>query len=242
VVPARKRQIAALLAAALLAGCAGTAPPPAIHNVACSTAPRATTTPDAAVLLSEEFAAPAASRMQQQHTPHARYAIEGGAYRIDVERPGLLAWSLLEPAYRNVRIEAEATLIAGAATSASSLIFRYHDANNFYLFNVAHNGYYNLERFANGTHTVLIDWTHSSAIVRLPTTTPTPTGPPPVVRNTLRVDLRDDHIALAVNGTPLDHTLDDTLPRGRAGLAVNTTPHGPAVVCFDNLTITAVDP
>jgi hypothetical protein len=235
------RWLAGLLLAILLGGCAS-APPPASHTAA-SCRPRAAApaaAPGAVVLLHEEFTDPAASRMQQQHTPYVRYAVESGAYRIAVEQPELLAWSLLEPSYENVRIEAEATLIAGAPTSASSLIFRYHDANNFYLFNVAHNGYYSLERFAHGTHTVLIDWTHSNAIARLPTATPTPGAPPPMAHNTLRVELRDDHIALAVNGTPLDHTLDDTLRRGQVALAVNTATHGPAVVCFDRLTITAV--
>jgi hypothetical protein len=238
VVPLRWR--ASLLIAALLGGCAG-ASPPAIHTTACS--PRAaaapTAAPGAAVLLREEFADPAASPMQQQHTAHVRYTLEGGAYRIAVERAELLAWSLLEPAYENVRIEAEATLIAGAATSASSLIFRYHDANNFYLFNVAHNGYYSLERFTDGAHTVLIDWTHSSAIARLPDAPPG--SPPPTAHNTLRVEMRDDYIALAVNGTPLDHTLDDTFRRGQVALAVNTSEHGPAVVCFERLTIMATD-
>jgi hypothetical protein len=228
-----------LLAAAILGGCMGAAPAPALNSAACTSIPYTAATPAAPVLLREDFARPAASRMQQRHMPHARYAIEGGAYRIAVERSGLLAWSLLEPAYENVRIEADTILIAGAATSASSLIFRYHDANNFYLFNVAHNGYYSLERFANGTHTMLIDWTHSSAIARLPEATPTPDAPPPAAHNTLRVELRDDYIALAVNGTLLDHTLDDTLRRGQVALAVNTSAHGPAVVCFDNLTILA---
>jgi hypothetical protein len=55
------------------------------------------------------------------------------------------------------------------------------------------------------------------------------------------VELHNDYIALAVNGTPLDHTLDNTFRRGQVALAVNTSEHGPAVVCFERLTITATD-
>jgi hypothetical protein len=193
------------------------------------------------VLLHEDFANPTASSLHQRAMRHVDYTFEGGAYRIAVEQPGLLAWSLFEPIYTNAIIEAEAALIAGAPTSASSLLFRYHDADNFYLFSVAHNGYYRLERLTNGTSTVLIDWTYSDAIVRLPTATPAPNTPPPA-HNTLRVELRDNYIALAVNGTPLDHTLDDTVRAGKVALAANTSPHGPAVICFRRLTITAAEP
>jgi hypothetical protein len=106
------------------------------------------------------------------------------------------------------------------------LLVRYQNERNFYLFNVAANGFYNLERFDNGTWQTIINWTPSSAIRG--------EGQP----NTLRVVTSDDRIGLFVNGIWLEEARDRAFASGQVGLAVKTFERGGATVTFTDLLIT----
>lgn len=204
--------------------------------------------PPPAILLHSDFSAAEGSGLHVSEGENVTYALMDGAYLVAVQQPSFLVWSLIEGEYRhvtNITLEVMAVLVDGASTTASGLIFRYQDDNNFYRFNVATNGFYNLELMSHGTLSVLVDWTPSQAIrqIRVGTKHTTQSSPLSVpVLNTLRIALRGESIALFVNGIALETTLDGTFSHGAAALAVNTFGDGPATVCFDNLLITKNDP
>jgi hypothetical protein len=196
----------------------------------------------ARVLFFDDFSQPAHSRVQAGATADMQAAFVGGAYLLTLERAGVLGWALLaddSSKYAQVRIQTQAALVQGDATTSSGLLFRYQDENNFYLFNVAHNGFYNLELIESGQQITLIDWTPAVAIVRAPATeSAVPSAEPPVPpaqrpANTLAVELRGERIALFVNGVKLTETLDNTFAVGRVGLAAQTFVAGEATVCFE---------
>jgi hypothetical protein len=232
----------------LLADCTSTGPAVPEQNMACAIGARLAgdvEPGDPAVLFYENFSNPAASAFRASGNDSAHYAFDSGAYRISVHVPSLLTWSMIEDErYSDGSIQVAATMVAGAASNASGLIFRYQDANNFYLFNVAHNGFYSLERFSGGDQVVLIDWTPSEAIERMPAATATaPDGPARQqvgAQNVLRVDMQGEHIALLVNGVLLETTTDSVLREGGVALAVNTFERGETVICFDTLIIRTI--
>jgi hypothetical protein len=197
------------------------------------------------VLLFDDFTAPDASLLHTYESTDARYTFDSGAYLVSTRTPGVLAWSTYEDTYENVSIQADASLVEGAPSAASGLVFRYQDEQNYYLFTIAHNGFYTLERIEEGTQHVLIDWTPSEAIVTAPdvSNSARDSAAPSrhAVRNTLHVSVRGATIALSVNGTRLDTTIDATFQRGSVALAVHTFEPGTTSVCFDNVLITAAN-
>jgi hypothetical protein len=231
----------------LLTGCARAAPVPEQDTV-CAVAARLAGDVDldeSDVLLYEDFSDQAASAFRASGNERAHYVFDSGAYRIGVHVPSLLAWSMIEDKrYADGSIQVAATMVAGSASSASGLVFRYQDADNFYVFNVAHNGFYSLERFSDGEQMVLIDWTPSAAIERIPAAMSAASEAPAWqqvgVRNVLRVDMQGERIALLVNDVPLETTTDSTLREGGVALAVNTFERGDIVVCFDTLIIRTI--
>ncbi len=229
--------VAAML---LLSGCIGDVPPSSMTtpdplparqvrcpaSIAASTGVTPTTSTQqftADVLLHDDFAEPDNSRLQVATSSNVRYALDNGAYLVAVQSAPLLVWSRTNQRYHNSVVQVDAVLAAGASATASGLIFRYQDDHNFYLFHVAYNGYYRLERLYENQTTVLIDWTPSPAI--------------DPAHNTLRVALQDERMTLFVNGRKLDETLDTTFRQGDVALAVQTFEQGSAAVCFDNLQI-----
>jgi hypothetical protein len=239
--PGRGSRVLVLALVLVLAGCAGEpadlpsaaselaglrcpAPvvPPAIHAA-----------PDAA-LFADDFSDPTSSRLRPGSGAQTRYAIDNGAYLLAVAAAPRIVWSRLQTSYGAISLRVEATLVSGTSSTASALLFRYQDANNFYIFNVAHNGFYNLELYQQGARIVLIDWTPTDAIRQWP---PEQRHAGVGVRNMLRVDLHDEEIGLWVNGVRLEETLDSTFVRGDVALAVHTFATVPAAICFDNLHI-----
>jgi hypothetical protein len=227
----------------LLAGCASPAPAPAPEQeTACAVVARSADDVkpgDAGVLLYEDFSDQATSAFRTSRNDNVHYVFDSGAYRIGVHGPSLLVWSMIEDEhYADGSIQVTATMVAGAASSTSSLVFRYQNANNFYVFNVAQNGFYNLERFLNGDQLVLIDWTPSAAIERIPAATPDVSAWQQAgTRNVLRVDMQGERITLFVNDMSLETTTDSALRAGGVALAVNTFERGETIVCFDTLII-----
>ncbi len=202
-----------------------------------------TPAPSAHVLLYDDFSDAAASRLQLAADADARYGLSRKAYFIAASKPLLLSWSLINQSYQDVSIQVDTRLSNGPSSTASGLIFRYQNDRNYYLFNVACNGFYNLELLKDDIPVVLIDWTPSEAIRQLAAQAAAGPGQPRprAARNTLRVELQDEHITLFVNGVKLEETIDDTFSRGRVGLALNTFDEGGAMMCFDNLMIAAND-
>ena len=154
-----------------------------------------------------------------------RYAFEDGGYTITVKVEQLGVWRKFDPTYTNIAAEVSTTLVDGPESAAAGLIFRYQDNKNFYMFNVADNGQYNLEVRKNDAMTTLIDWTPSSAIKTKGET------------NVLRVEAIDNTITLYINGTKLETTTDNTFTKGQLAIAVNTFDQGNAKVRFDDLIV-----
>ncbi len=200
---------------------------PPVTVVATAVVPAATTAPPPVtagdLLLSETFDDPAASVFGVEETDSSRFAFEEGGYLIEVREPEYIVWWQADNSYRDIVITTDTVFPPATQLAAVALIFHYQDADNFYLFSVSNDGYYALEMKLDGEWDVLIDWTESPEI--------------DAVRNALRVETRDEQIALHVNDVLLEETIDATFVSGEVGLAAVSFAETPAIVRFDNLVI-----
>lgn len=209
-----------------LAGVFGSNPQPAPAKVEIDGNEDATGPADAReILLVDDFSSAAQSSLGSGSDPETRYRFTEGVYQIEVLPADMLAWSRIDGQYRNAQIEFDARLINGPPETGVGLIFRYQDADNFYLFTVSGDGFYNLEMISDGRWQTLIDWTATPAIQ--------PSGQ----INRLSVTMIEDHITLAINGVVVDETVEPHFTAGAAALAITTFEDGTATAMFDNLRI-----
>jgi len=184
-------------------------------------------------ILYDDFSRPADSVLPNRASGIAQTRLANGQYSLQLDAPDTVGWSLVAGGYGDIALQVESsTPPAQQATVASGLIFRYQDSDNFYLFNVANNGLYSLERVQNGEWGTFIGWTPSHAIRT--SSAPSPASP---VTNTLRLETSGPYITMKVNGILLETTMDNSVTSGQAGLAITTFAEGPGVVSFDNLSL-----
>lgn len=175
------------------------------------------------LLLEDDFSDEGTSNLDVSEDATSRSAYEDGAYVLEVKESETVVWSLVGGPYSDVSVEVEAEVPADSDMTAAGLVFNYQDGDNFYLFSVSNDGYYLLEMLQDGGWITLIDPTLSEEV--------------DAARNTLRVEMRGDRIALYVNGALLEETTDSTFASGDVGLAVSTFPDSTGTVRFDNLVI-----
>lgn len=175
------------------------------------------------LLLEDDFSDKMASDLDVSEDETSRSGYEDGLYVIEVKVPEMVVWSLVGDPYADVSVEVEAEVPAGSDVTAAGVIFRYQDNDNFYLYSVSNDGYYQLELLQDGEWIMLIDPTLSDTVGK--------------GRNTLRVEARGSRIALYANGVLLEETADTTFSSGDAGLAVSTFEGSTGTVRFDNLVI-----
>lgn len=122
---------------------------------------------------------------------------------------------------------------ADPTRGAGGLIFWAQDNSNYYVLNVASNGYYQVNRFMSGRWAPdVIAWTESDAIKKGPNQP-----------NRLRVTLRGQTVAVHINGKEVTRFRAQA-PQGPSvtGIFAASAPEKPDVWQFTNLKVTDVKP
>ena len=147
-------------------------------------------------------------------------------YRMVVTAQHYNLWSFSGHAYQDVRVEADATRMAGPLENLFGLTCRSR-ADNFYFFAISSDGYYALGKMKNGTTSLLGQemMAHSTAITL-------DTG-----INYLRFDCIGQTLTGYVNGQSVAIAEDADFPNGDAGLIVGTFDQPGADVAFDNFVV-----
>ncbi len=168
-------------------------------------------------------------------------------------------WSTLDRKFADFDLRVTARLLEGPIDQNQfGVIFRYRNANNFYIFRITADGYYSLVRVQDGVQEKISDWGITDVIAQ---------GDTP---NTLRIIARGDTFTFFVNDTPVPLCLkgenetsmwanwegpgicftdeprlayqDDTFKQGRIALAAGTIDGSDVRVAFDDLVIVGPDP
>ena len=192
----------------------------------------------------------------QQYDGLLTASIRDSVLRLNVRRPQRLVYSLALPNFANFDVSAEMQAISGPLDNAFGLVFRYFDENNLYTFLISSDGYYRLVRYLDGQEKVISTWVSSPLIhqglnavnrVRIV-----------AIDNTFRFFINDQLVRLCLPDDPdgestfflgecegghmADVWLDDSLPVGRIGVAVETQRKEEAVtVIFDNVLVLSPD-
>jgi hypothetical protein len=152
----------------------------------------------------------------------SRY-FKSGELRIAVDDESSLAWSIADIDVEDFYVETEAIHHDGSLDNQYGILFRYEDADNYYLFAASSDGYYSLQLRTNNEWISLIDWQESDVIE---------TGEGSV--NKLGVLAEGDLFTLLINDYILEQVTDDTLAGTGIALSSGAYSEPPIDIGFDN--------
>jgi hypothetical protein len=147
-----------------------------------------------------------------------------GQYRIAPLGPNRAAWATYSGVYPDVRIEATEQFV-GSAPGAAGIVFWLASPEDYYLFAVSSDGFYQITHYHGGTWTALTPWKKDQAIVA---------GGP----NRLRVETTGGHINVIANNTQLT-SVDDPGGGGSVGLLATTFDRPGTIVAFTDVVVSA---
>lgn len=153
-----------------------------------------------------------------------------GQYRISVDNANYDLWANPGVNFSDVKIEVDATKLAGAESNRFGIQCRYVDVDNYYFAVISSDGYYGIGKVIDGTQTFLneygmlvTDKVYSGSSL-----------------NHIRLDCVGSRLTLYVNGDYVDAVDDSDLASGDVGLIAGTFENKGTIVSFDNFA--AVNP
>jgi len=178
------------------------------------------------VLFQDDFSDPSSgwdqAQMDEGVTDYAN-----GEYRISVDAQNTDIWANPGLDFEDVRIEVEATKVAGDDDNDFGVICRYQDNENYYFFVISSDGYYGIGRVVGGNQEIIGDGSMlPTEIVNQGDAT-----------NQLRADCVGDRLILYVNGEMLDEQQDSSFSRGDVGLLAGTFDTPGTEIRFDNFKV-----
>lgn len=178
------------------------------------------------VLLQDDFERPCSS-FYSFVLPDYSMGYREGVYemRLDIADNALISWG--EADYTNVVIDIDTVQKIHQEDSVTGIICRYLDDNNFYVFQIAQDGTYQILKVRGGGGEALVDWTESEHIR---------TGPG--AANHLSVTCNNDRLVFNVNGEVLALITDpQPLYHGDVAFYAATGETPGIIVTFDNLVV-----
>jgi hypothetical protein len=149
------------------------------------------------------------------------------AYRIVVSAANYELWALSGHVYGNVRIEADATRLAGPEQNQFGLICRAVDHDNFYFFLISSDGYFAVGKVIDDKPTLLgqkmMSYTPGIATGNVP--------------NHLRFDCIGQTLTAYVNGHAVAMVTDSDFSQGDAGLLAGAFDTPGVDIAFDNFVV-----
>ena len=134
--------------------------------------------------------------------------------------------SRIQGQFSDFALEVEMELVSGSSASHQSVICRYNETGDCYIFCIDANGEYSIHKSFEGVATMLKTATPSSYIK-------TGLG----VTNKVRVECIGKSLTLYVNGFRVAQVSDGKLATGQVGLAVKSASGEYTEVAFDNVVI-----
>jgi hypothetical protein len=150
-----------------------------------------------------------------------------GSYRITVNAPDTMVWSLPDLSYSDVILRVQAWRSSGPTDNLFGLICRYQDADNFIFFVLSSDGFVGIGQYADGERSLLTD---ESLL------------PFEGIRPNDNINLIEAHcvgeeLTLSINGQPAANTQTDFLAPGDVGLLAGTYSQDGVEIRFDNFSM-----
>lgn len=173
--------------------------------------------------------------------------------RVFNDQVSKYAFSLAVPHFVDFDLWVDTSALSGPLNNGYGLIFRYRDAQNFYMFLVSSDGYYQVMRVLNNEQTPLSNWIASDVV-----------HTEFEIVNRLRVVARGSEFSFYINGervqlcipndvngvstyragqcidgTMRDALVDSSMPAGRVGVVAQTLSEPGVLAQFDNVLVYA---
>jgi hypothetical protein len=179
------------------------------------------------ILYSDDFTNPSGS-WDIRHDTDAVTDYQNGEFVIFIGKTNTTLWSKPNHHLTNVSIEVDAREAAGPDDNLYGVICRYQDANNFYRFVVAGNGYAGITKRAKGVVTVLSGalLSHSSAVNW------------GLATNHLKAVCKGPQLSFYVNEQLVAQAQDEDFTGGDTGLLASSGKHPGVEIHFTKFLIT----
>jgi len=150
-----------------------------------------------------------------------------GGYRIFVDQTQHDYWGNPGLDFSDVRVEVDATKVAGPDDNDLGVLCRYQDAQNFYAFYISSDGYASINKVEGGNQEQLGSekWLETSAVRQGNAT------------NRIRADCVGDSLTLYANGELVHMISDSTFASGDVGLIAGTFSEAGTDILFDNFVV-----
>ncbi|HPH95193.1 MAG TPA: hypothetical protein PKW33_03440 [Anaerolineaceae bacterium] len=179
-----------------------------------------------AVLFQDDFSNPSSGWATVKDTDQIM-AYEAGGFRIWVNKPNFLYWSVPGLKFSDVRVEVDAKKMAGPEDNDYGIICRYVDQENYYGFLISSDGYYGIIKTKNGEQNVFGgEGMRFSDLIK--------TGD---AVNRVRADCIGSTLALYINGQQVDMTQDEDFTVGDVGLLTGSFDTAGVDILFDNFVV-----
>jgi hypothetical protein len=202
----------------------------------------------------------------QQYQGRLSAEIVDGVMQITADNAQSGPFSVTKPHFSNFDLQVQTQPIGGPLDNGYGVIFRLQDPDNYYLFLVSSDGYYQVSRVVNGVEKVISTWLASPAIQQGVAASQ---DSPDVGVNRLRVIAYDSSFQFFVNGqqvqlcvpnnrdaestvnpitgecidgTMLDTLTDASFASGQLGVVVKSLNEPGVIVNFDNLLVYGSNP
>jgi hypothetical protein len=119
--------------------------------------------------------------------------VADGALRVTVGEPDSLPFSTAAPYFSDFDLRVKTAAVAGPLDNGYGVIFRAQDSDNYFLFLISSDGYYQVRREVNGAEKILSEWIPSELIHQGLNTA-----------NEIRVVAQGDTFQFYVNGTQVE--------------------------------------
>lgn len=202
----------------------------ALASLACMASPLSVSEvniPPGKVLFQDDFSDPSSGWDRLQDAPEGTLDYVDGEYRIFVNRNNLMLSSNPGLSFTDVRIQVNATKIAGPDDDDFGIVCRSKDKNNFYFLIISSDGYFGIGKVQDGSQELIgiNEMPPSESIIQGRAT------------NHLRADCVGNNLSLYVNGIQLATVKDSDFSSGDVGLVAGTFVIPGNNVHFDNFTV-----
>jgi hypothetical protein len=178
------------------------------------------------VLFQDDFSDPTSGWMTLTDANQVMdYELNG--FRIWANRTDIDVWSVPRLQLSDVRIDVDATKLAGPDDNDFGIICRYQDPQNFYGFLISSDGYFGISRRLNGDHSLVgMATMQHDAVIR--------TGS---ASNHIQAECKGTSLTLSVNGKQLITVQAADFPEGDVGLLAGTFAQPGVDILFDNYVV-----
>jgi hypothetical protein len=154
---------------------------------------------------------------------------ENGGYRIFIDKTEWYFWSTPGVNFSDVIIRVDATKLGGPDNNEFGVICRYVDADNFYFFTAASDGYYSINKFFEGEQSFvgMEEMQFNDDVINLGNAS-----------NVIKASCIGSNLTLEVNGTILADVTDADIQTGDVGLIASTWDVAGTDILFDNFVVT----